>query len=215
MTDVQITYELKSYQQELKYEIDKLQLQLVSAERKLEKVRLDVLICLIMFSAPLLAAVVLGFLSFGALIPSFLCLLAGLLWIITLPFTSFALIKSILIRWKNMDSPGVVWQKPAVRRIPSKTTQEAESSYIAEQKKLTWVLSKYFLYQEHLLRLLEQAEEGDETLTLEDVRTELAAMPFYEEIKPANPFTSKEAKKASILSVIIIIALCLLFFAFH
>ncbi len=215
MTDVQIAYELKSYQQELNYEIDKVQIQLVSAARKLEKVRLDVLICLIMFSAPLLAAVILGFLSFGALIPGMLSFLAYLLWIITLPFTSFALIKSILIRWKNMDSSDFAWQKPAVRCIPPKTAQEAESSYLVEQKKLIWVLSKYFLYQEHLLRLLERAEEGDGALTLENVRTELAAMPFYEEVKPANPFTSKEVKKAGILSVIIIIALCILFFAFH
>lgn len=114
-----------------------------------------------------------------------------------------------------MDSSDFAWQKPAVRRIPPKTTQEAETSYLAEQKKLIWVLSKYFLYQEHLLQLLEQAEEGDEALTLENVRTELAAMPFYEEVKPANPFTSKEVKKAGILSVVILIVLGLFFFAYY
>ena len=215
MTDVQITYELKSYQRELDFEIDKLQLQLVSAERKLEKVRLDVLICLIMFAAPLLVSGVMFFLSSGAVIPMMISVVAGLLWILSLPFTSFALIKSILIRWKNMDSSDFAWEKPAVRRIPSKTTQEAESSYLVEQKKLIWVLSKYFLYQEHLLRLLEKAEEGDEALTLENVRTELAAMPFYEEVKPANPFTSKEVKKAGILSAIILIVLGFFFFAYN
>lgn len=215
MTDVRITYELKSYQQELNYEIDKLQLQLVSAERKLERLRLDVLICLIMFAAPLFVSVVMVFLSSGAVIPTLISVVAGLLWILSLPFTSFALVKSILIRWKNMDSSDFAWQKPAVRRIPPKTTQEAETSYLAEQKKLIWVLSKYFLYQEHLLQLLEQAEEGDEALTLENVRTELAAMPFYEEVKPANPFTSKEVKKAGILSVVILIVLGLFFFAYY
>lgn len=61
MTDVYITYELKGYQQKLNYEIDKLQCQLVAAERKLEKLRLDVLICLIMFFSPLLASIVLVF----------------------------------------------------------------------------------------------------------------------------------------------------------
>lgn len=212
MTDVYITYELKSYQQKLNYEIDKLQCQLVAAERKLEKLRWDVLICLIMFSTPLIAAIVLGFLSFGALIPGMLSWLSYLLWLITLPFTSFALTKSILIRWKNKDTPEFVRQKPAVRHVSQRTSQKAEISYLDEQKKLIWVLGKYFLYQERLLQLLEQAEEGDEALTLEDVRTELADMPFYEEIKPANPFTSKEAKKTGILSVIIVIALGLLFF---
>lgn len=212
MTDVQITYELKSYQQKLDFEIDKLQHQLASAERKLERVRLDVFICLIMFAAPLFVSVVMGFLSSGAVIPTIISGVAGLLWILSLPFTSFALIQSILIRWKNEDSPDFVWEKPAVRRISSKTKQEEESSYLAEQKKLIWVLGKYYLYQEHLQQLLEQAEEGDEALTLENVRTELTAMPFYEEIRPANPFTSKEAKKISMLSVIIIIALCLLFY---
>ena len=215
MTDVRITYELKSYQQELDFEIDKLQIQLVSAKKKLEKVRLDVLICLIMFAAPLFVSVVMGFLSSGAVIPTMISVVAGLLWILSCPFTSFALIKSILIRWKNMDSSDFAWEKPAVRRIPSKTMQEAESSYLVEQKKLIWVLSKYFLYQEHLLRLLEQAEEGDEALTLENVRTELAAMPFYEEVKPANPFTSKEVKKAGILSAVILIVLGFFFFAYY
>lgn len=212
MTDVQITYELKSYQQKLDFEIDKLQHQLVSAERKLERVRLDIFICLIMFAAPLFVSVVMGFLSSGAVIPTIISVVAGLLWILSLPLTSFALIQSILIRWKNVDSSDFVWEKPAVRRISSKTKQEAESSYLAEQKKLIWVLGKYYLYQENLQQLLEQAEEGDEALTLENVRTELAAMPFYEEIRPANPFTSKEAKKIRMLSVIIVVGLCLLFY---
>ncbi len=114
-----------------------------------------------------------------------------------------------------MDSSDFVWEKPAVRRTSQKNAQEAESSYLVEQKKLIWVLSKYFLYQEHLLRLLEQAEEGDETLTLENVRTELAAMPFYEEVKPASPFTSKEVKKAGILSAVILIVLGVFFFAYY
>lgn len=214
MADVYITYELKSYQQKLNYEIDKLQCQLVAANKKLEKIRLDVLICLIMFSTPLIAAVVLGFLSFGALIPGMLSFLSYLLWLIALPFTLFALIKSILIRWKNKDTPGFVWQKPAVRHVSRRIAQEAETSCLAEQKKLVWTLGKYFLYQERLLQLLEQAEEGDEALTLENVRTELEDMPFYEEIKLANLFTSKEAKKTGILSVIIVIALGLLFFVF-
>lgn len=213
MDDTQILYELKNYQQKLNFEIDKLQLQLVLAERKLERVRSDVLICLVMFSVPLFASVILEFLcTYLSVMLAPLFFLTRLLWVFTLPFTLFALVKSIVVRRMNRDTPDFVWQKPDVRRIPPKSTPEAETTYLAEQKKLMWVLGKYLLYQEHLQQLLQQATEADETLTLESTRAELKAMPFYEEIKPANPFKSNEVKNAGVLSAIIIIVVFVCFF---
>lgn len=210
MTDIQVTYELKNYRKKLNFEIDKLRLQLTLAERKLERTRSDVYVCLVMIAVPFCVEAVLNYLRtcwparFMMLAP--LCFLIKLLWVVTLPFTSFVLIKSILIKKKNKDSPYFVWQKPDVRRIPPKSTQEAETTYLAEQKKLTWVLGKYFLYQEHLQQLLQQAQEADESLTLENVRAELKSMPFYEEIKPTNPFKGNFLKKTIASSFIMFVA---------
>ena len=215
MDNTQILYELKNYQQKLNFEMNKLRNQLVLAERKLERTDSDVLICLLMFSVPLFVSVIFDYLYrylSAMLAPLFF--LARLLWVFTMPFTLYALIKSIVVRRMNRDTPDFVWQKPDVRRIPPKSTPEAETSYLAEQKKLTWVLGKYFLYQEHLQQLLQQAAETDEALTLESVRAELKAMPFYEEIKPTNPFKSNEVKNAGILSAIIIIILFTSLFIF-
>lgn len=210
MDNTQILYELKNYQQKLNFEIDKLKLQLVLAEKKLERADSDIYICMAMIAIPFCAEAALNYLrscwpSQLMMLP-LLCFLLRLLWVVTLPFTSFALFKSILIKKKNKDTPNFVWQKPAVRRIPPKATQEAESSYLAEHKKLTWVLGRYFLYQEHLQQLLQQAEKADESLTLENVRTELKSMPFYEEIKPTNPFKGNLLKKALAASFIMFVA---------
>ena len=210
MDNTQIIYELKNYQQKLNFEIDKLRLQLTLAERKLERTRSDVYICLAMVAVPFCVEAALNYLRtcwparFMMLAP--LCFLIKLLWVVTLPFTSFVLIKSILIKKKNKDTPNFVWQKPDIRRIPPKSTQAAETSYLAEQKKLAWVLGKYFLYQEHLQQLLQQAGEADESLTLETARAELKAMPFYEEIKPANPFKGNFLKKTVASSFIMFVA---------
>lgn len=210
MDNVQILYELKNYQHKLNFEINKLRLQLTFAERKLERTRSDVYICLAMIAVPFCVEAALNYLRtcwparFMMLAP--LCFLIKLLWVVTLPFTSFALIKSILIKKKNKDTPNFVWQKPDVRRIPPKSTQEAETTYLAEQKKLAWVLGKYFLYQEHLQQLLQQAQEADESLTLENIRAELKSMPFYEEIKPTNPFKGNLLKKTLAASFIMSVA---------
>lgn len=217
MDNTQIMYELKNYQEKLNFEIDKLSLQLTLAERKLERTRSDVYICLAMVAVPFCAEAALNYLRtcwparFIMLAP--LSFLLRLLWIVTMPFTSFALMKSIVIKKKNKDTPDFVWQKPDVRRIPPKSTQEAETSYLAEQKKLAWVLGKYFLYQEHLQQLLKQAEEADESLTLETARAELKAMPFYEEIKPANPFKKDMTIKNISYSIIALVAGIMLFFS--
>lgn len=217
MDNTQVLYELQNYQKKLNLEIDKLKLQLVLAERKLQRVSSDVLICLVMFSVPLFASVILDFLcTYLSVMLAPLFFLTRLLWVFTMPFTLFALVKSIVVRRMNKDTPDFVWQQPDVRRIPPKSMPKAEATYLAEQKKLMWVLGKYFLYQEHLQQLLQQAAEADEALTLESARTELKAMPFYEEIKPANPFKSNEVKNAGVLSAIIIIVLfaCLFIFTF-
>lgn len=217
MDNTQITYELKNYQQKLNFEIDKLKLQLVLAERKLERTGSDVYACLAMVAVPICAEAALNFLR--TCWPSLFmmlalpCFLLKLLWIVTMPFTSFALMKSILIKKKNKDTPDFVWQKPDVRRIPPKSTPEAETTYLAEQKKLTWVLGKYFLYQEHLQQLLQQAGEADGSLTLETARAELKAMPFYEEIKPANPFKKDLTIKNISYSLIALVAGIMLFFS--
>lgn len=210
MDYVQITYELKNHQQKLNFEIDKLKLQLVLAERKLRRTRSDIYVCLAMIAVPFCAATVLDFLyqsrpSLFSML-ALLCFLLKLLWVVTLPFTSFELMKSLLIKRRNKDIPNFVWQKPAVRSIPPRSTQEPETSYLAEQKKLVWVLGKYSLYQERLQQLLQQAGETDKTLTLETARAELKAMPFYEDIKPANPFKGNLLKKTVASSFIMFVA---------
>lgn len=209
MADVQVTYELKNYRKKLYFEIDRLNVQLDFAEKKLLHARLDVYVCLALVLIPPCAATVLDYLHNNHPLFKLLSLLSYLIWLLwtaLLPFTSYALIKSMLIKKKNTDSPEFAWQKPAPRRVPPKSNVEAEPNYLSEQKKLIYVLGRYYLYQELVAQLLNRAAAEDDALTLEDARAELQAMPFYEDVKPPNPFKGTMENKAFFYTFLMIAA---------
>lgn len=209
MADAQVTYELKNYQKKLNFEIDRLKVQLDFAQKKLQQAHSDVYVCLAAVLLPPCAATVLDYLHNHHPLFKLLSLLSYLVWLLwsaLLPFTSYAFIKSMLTKKKNRDSPKFTWQKPALRRVPAKSPPEAEPSYLSEQKKLLYVLGRYYLYLERLAQLLNRAAEGDDALTLEAARAELQAMPFYEDIKPPNPFKGTLQNKAFIYTFLMVAA---------
>lgn len=209
MADVQVTYELKNYQKKLDFEIDRLKVQLDFAQKKLQQAHSDVYVCLAVVLIPPCAATALDYLHNHYPLFKLLAVLSYLTWLLwsaLLPFTSYEFIKSMLVKKKNSDSPRFAWQQPALRRVSAKTLPEAEPSYLSEQKKLLYVLGRYYLYRERLAQLLDRAAEGDDALTLEAARAELQAMPFYEDIKPPNPFKGTLQNKAFFYTFLMVAA---------
>ena len=71
-----------------------------------------------------------------------------------------------------------------------------EKTFRSEHDKLLLVLTRYYLNQERLEQLHKQILTNSNDITLEDLKTELNKLPYYEDIKPANVFDSAMQRKA-------------------
>ncbi|MCM1569518.1 MAG: hypothetical protein NC081_08740 [Roseburia sp.] len=199
MVDDTVIYELKNKRDTLDFEIKKLECQLLNVENKLKHITFDILGFLAMIILPHLLVVALDYLRTKSLIliifGNIAYVVAGCIYIVSLPFTIYGLIKNILLKVSNRENQDCLWQKPDIRRYSSQTAQE-EASYISEKRKIIWVLNKYYLYQETCQQLLRQAQNEEKTVTRKEIEAAFEAMPLYEEIKPTNPFNGKMVKQA-------------------
>lgn len=112
----------------------------------------------------------------------------GFVYVFSLPFTVAYLIKSIMLLVLNSESRAESEFFPpvlqGVRRGEKKL--EHERTYRLEQKKLLYVLSRYYLSRDALNELRQQLDADTCTMTLEELKEQLKQHPFYEEIRPAN-----------------------------
>ena len=70
-----------------------------------------------------------------------------------------------------------------------------EKSYRSEQKKLIYVLTSYYASQDKLKQLRKQVESNPESFTLAELKYQLDQIPFYEQVRPANPNLKNDDEK--------------------
>ncbi len=207
-------YELENYRKALELEIRKTELQLQSVEKRLKHLKIDTWVYLGMIVLPrLLLELLFKMSNINALFPRLLGgighVIISFVYIVVLPFMIYNFINSLLLWRANRENTGMIWAKPDIRNPRLQVRREPESSYISEKGKLMGVLGQYYLYQQKLEPLLQQARREDteqtagEELTMEMVLEALEEMPFYEEIRPFNPFKGKQVKNARIITLVI------------
>lgn len=222
MNKERIVYDLENHKKSLELEIKKLECQLLNVENRLKHVYLDIWVYLGMIIVPLLLIPLLGFLSSRnkllEVTASVALVIVIVVFIISLPFTTYNLIKCFFLYLINREKDtDFVWEKPAVKQPYIRRNQKEEDSYVAEKRKVVWVLNKYYLYRENYDRLTQKVQNPNGSPLSEneikDIQDSLAQMPLYEEIKPANPFRGAMVRNArgpaviSILGVIIVLIL--------
>lgn len=108
-------------------------------------------------------------------------------YVFSLPFTVAYLIKSIGLLVLNSESRA---EKDFIQPIPQGVRRgaklEHERTYRIEQKKLVYVLSRYYLSRDAMDELRQQLDSENCTITLEELKDRLKQYPLYEEILPAN-----------------------------
>lgn len=211
-------YHLNNYKRALDFEIKKLELQLNNSENKLQHARSDF-------------KVYLGFIGMYFVVELFLYLLIlyyqhqqaylfisilhaiyfiiEFIFIISLPFNIYCLVKSISVLIMNSEKYNQDYLLPSIRHNHHGAHLAEDNTYLSEQKKILWVLGQYTLYHEKLNTLTEQVKE--EEVTLEDLNAELSTMPFYEDIKPASPHNGRVQKYSRYVAKYVLIGLLLLF----
>lgn len=208
-------YELENYRKALELEIQKAELQLQNVEKRLKHLKIDTWVYLGMIILPrLLLELLSKMCNLNALFPRLLggigYVIISFVYVIVVPFMIYNFINSLLLWMANRESSGMIWAKPDIRNPRLRVRREPESSYTSEKGKLVGVLGQYYLYQQKLEPLLQQARREDteqaagEELTMETVLEALEEMPFYEEIRPFNPFKGKQVKNARIITLIIV-----------
>lgn len=199
-----LLYEWNTEKAHLDFTIAKAELQLVNVNKRLQRLRQDLLIYSGMLVLPLLLIFLLLYIL-GKFLPTpasyvLYVLVAGFtaalvcVYMMAFPFFLFYLIKAISLNLLNREDPKRIKRllPPETRKRHKETAQEA--TYRIEQQKLIHVLSRYYLYQDTMEQLRPKIESA--SISLEELRQELKQFTYYETIYPANGFTGPMMKKA-------------------
>ena len=114
-------------------------------------------------------------------------------WFI-IPITLALATKSLALIIANRESNAEFIAPPLEGELRGEMP-EREKSYRSEQKKLIYVLTRYYASQDKLKELRKQVESNPESLTLAELKYQLNQIPFYEQIRPANPDLQNNKEK--------------------
>ena len=202
--NARLLYEWNTEKAHLDFTITKAELQLVNVNKRLQRLRQDLLIYSGMLVLPLLLIFLLLYIL-GKFLPTpasyvLYVLAAGFtaaltcVYIMAFPFFLFYLIKAISLSLLNRENPERTKHllQPQTGKRHKDTHKHA--TFRREQQKLIHVLSRYYLYQDTMEQLRQKIEAA--SISLEDLQQELKQFTYYETIYPANGFTSPMMKKA-------------------
>ncbi|MCH5267952.1 MAG: hypothetical protein J1E62_06375 [Lachnospiraceae bacterium] len=109
----------------------------------------------------------------------------GPIAVLFLPICGYYWIRSVKkYRWHNRKD--LQWELPRPRAALHEGRNVKAYNYYVERKKVTWILSRYYLYRSKTEEIYREITAHPAKLTLEQLEEELSQMEFYEEIRPAR-----------------------------
>lgn len=193
-----LLYEVNSKSLQLESAIQQTAMQLNNVNKKLDSLWYDLKLFTGLLIGEWLLRVVLYFLSShfmytnsaGATIYvliQFFCSLYLIIsaWIL-MPLTLALAAKSLILVIENRERD-VEFAPPPLEGELRGSPPEREKNYRVEQKKLVYILTRYYASQDKLKQLHKQLESDPESLSLIELKAQLNQIPFYEQIRPANP----------------------------
>lgn len=193
-----LRYELNAKESQLDFAIQQAEIQLKNVNKKLDSLWYDLKLFTGLFIAAWLLKIFLDFFSSHFIISNaegaiiyvliqFFCniyrIVGGL---IIIPLTLALSAKSLSLIIANRESNAEFTPPPLEGELRG-DMPEREKSYRSEQKKLIYVLTRYYASQDKLKQLRAQLESDPESLTLAELKYQLNQIPFYEQARPANP----------------------------
>ena len=191
-TKTRLLYELNTKHNKLDFAIQEAELQLNSVNKRLRTLWHDLAAYVSMIIIPWL------FLQLLSLIPdsaaSFISIvLRGshgiimMLYSFSLPILVYYLMKSVLMLILNSESRADSEFSPPTPQGSRRGAKiEHEKTFRIEQKKLVYVLSRYYLSRDALDELHKELDSEDCTITLEELTACLKQYPLYDDIRPAD-----------------------------
>lgn len=196
-SNTRLLYEWNAKYAQLDFAIRQAEHQLASVNKRLKSLWHDLVVYSAMIMLPLLLNQFVGlFINSRSLIQPFWVIFYYTLkciYILFLPATIYYLAKTIYIISKNREQE-TAFDQPLLKGELHGTQPPREHSYRIEQKKLIYILSRYYLNQDIMNQLRKQICDSSE-ITLAELKLEMDRLPFFEEIRPADAFTDMANKK--------------------
>ena len=214
--DQRLLYELDMACRRLELEIIAAEKQLESVKQRLESLKHDLYVYWGLLIVPVIVFIILNLFTMLP-VPSLLFILFVIvkyiilaLYVMTFSINVYHLIKATMLFQENKEN-----NIPVELPLPEGTRKgepiPQEKNYRSEHDKLVRVLTRYYLNQEQLEQLHKKIIANPCQITLAELKIELLQIPYYEDIKPANLFSSAMEKKAKKISFFIISAFVLCF----
>lgn len=189
---IRLLYEWNAKYDKLNFAIREAEFQLDSVNKRLRMLWYDLAVYAGMIVFPFLLIQLLLLLPYDPtaimliLLMGFRALLT-FAYVFSLPFTVAYLIKSIGLLVLNSESRAETdFIQPIPQGVRRGAKIEHEPTYRMEQKKLVYVLSRYYLSRDAMDELRQQLDSDNCTITLDELNDCLKQYPLYEEIRPAN-----------------------------
>lgn len=217
-TKNELLYKLNVKYNQLEYAIQETEFQLASVNKRLRMLSQDLVAYLGMIVLPGLLFLLLLLLpdnystSLILIILTAFRVFLGYAYVFSLPFTIANLIKSIALLLLNSESRAdAEFSPPIPKGVRRGVKPQNERTYRIEQKKLTYVLSRYYLSRDALDELNRQLECNDCEMTLQELNDKLNQYPLYEDIKPANVNVLWKRYKPLVIIAFVIVVMYLIY----
>lgn len=133
----------------------------------------------------------------------------ALIYLIALPFLLHQFLKALLLRKMNMEAGTRPELSEPVKKDPH-SRPVPEYNLITERNKIQKILTKYYSYKNDFQELYTQIKNDDSEAPKSwiQLQTILDKYVYYEDVKPANMFTSDMIRKTKkqVLCIYLIIA---------
>ena len=219
--DIQLFHQWNAKRDQLDFLIQSTELQLVNVNKRLKRLWCDLAYDIGMIVLPVLFLWLwpqskgVGVIS--SIVTNVLRTLVVYACIFLWPFIIYSMIKTSVFLYRNRENtqvcePTVKGGKSRVSEagLPVRTYrhdyQKTETTYRVEQKKLLYMLNRYYWYKTELEELGKKLTDEDlPSITPEEFRTRMEKLVFYEEVKPAVLSTLWNRKYAAAAIVITLI----------
>ncbi|MCH5274240.1 MAG: hypothetical protein J1E65_00270 [Lachnospiraceae bacterium] len=191
-TKTRLLYEWNTKYNKLDFAITEAEFQLASVNKRLRMLWYDLAAYIGMIIVPWLICQLLSLIpenatSFISVILSGMSGIIMMLFSFSLPILVYYLMKSVLMLILNSESKAESeFSPPKLQGLRHGAKIEPEKTYRIEQKKLVYVLSRYYLSRDALNELYKELDSDACTITLEELNDIFKQYPLYEDIRPAS-----------------------------
>lgn len=195
---LRLLHELSSKSEQLDFAVRQAELQLKNVNKKMDDLQYEFKLFSILFAIEIFIGGLLTLLTSDGIAPvnasvavmfvtlkSLSLLYQNFVMRFVTPLTFALAVTSLSQIMENRDRE-ISFDPPPLEGELNGESPERERNYRTEQKKLLYILTRYYISQDTIAQLRQQIEQEPESITLAELKLKLERIPIYEPIRPAR-----------------------------